>query len=280
MLKTEMRNPKTRNLSFMNTKEMIQVMHDENQVAVNAVIKETEQIEKAVDAVAESFKQGGRLFYIGCGTSGRLGVIDAAECPPTFGVNSDMVVGIIAGGLRRMESAGEHEEDNGERGRLDLIEHHPKACDVVIGLSVAGGARYVTEAIAYAKEIGCITAAITSNADSTLAQIVDIPICPDTGEEVLTGSTRLKAGTAQKLILNMISTCAMAKQGYVYENLMINLKPSNEKLRGRVIRIVTELTGKDEETAVKYLESNDWEIRKTVEEIKFQGRKGIQQPEK
>lgn len=270
MLKTEMRNPKTMNLSFMNTDEMLQAMQEENLYAVEAVKKELPQIEKAVDAVAKSFENGGRLFYIGCGTSGRLGVVDAAECPPTFGVDSDMVVGIIAGGLPRMASAGEHEEDNGEQGRKDLQAQKPKKGDVVVGLSVAGGARYVLEALAYAKEIGCITASITANADSPLAQASDIPICPDTGSEVLTGSTRLKAGTAQKLVLNMISTCAMAKQGYVYENLMINLKPSNEKLRGRVIRIVRELTGKDEETAVMFLDKNDWEIRKTVEAMKAQ----------
>ena len=268
MLNTEMRNPKTMRFSFMDTKEMLQVMNDENQCAVDAVRKETQQIEKVVDLVSECFKRGGRLFYIGCGTSGRLGVVDAAECPPTFGVEDTMVQGIIAGGIQRMVSAGEHEEDNGEQGWRDMREHEPKAGDVVIGLSVAGGARYVTEALAYAKSVQCITVGITSNAGSPLSQIADIAICPDTGAEVVTGSTRLKAGTAQKLILNMISTCAMAKQGYVYENLMINLKPSNEKLKGRVVRIVQELTGKDEETVLEYLNQNDWEIRKTVEQMK------------
>jgi len=198
--------------------------------------------------------------------------VDASECPPTFGVPQEMVVGIIAGGLKRMASAGEHEEDNGEAGVRDLAAYEIRKEDVVVGLSVAGHAAYVNEAIRYAESKGCVTVAITSNEDSELAQIVQIPICPDTGAEVLTGSTRLKAGTAQKLILNMISTCAMAKQGYVYENLMINLKPSNKKLYQRVIRIVTELTEADEETIVAYLEKNDWDIKKTVEAIREQSR--------
>lgn len=268
MLKTEMRNENTRYFSMMDTQHMLLAMQKENQHAVDAVGAVLEPIAQCVDAVSDAFEKGGRLFYIGCGTSGRLGVVDASECPPTFGVPQEMVVGIIAGGLKRMASAGEHEEDNGEAGVRDLAVYELRKEDVVVGLSVAGHAEYVNEAIRYAESKGCVTVGITSNEDSELAQIVQIPICPDTGAEVVTGSTRLKAGTAQKLILNMISTCAMAKQGYVYENLMINLKPSNKKLSQRVIRIVTELTQADEETAVTYLEKNDWDIKKAVEAIR------------
>lgn len=264
MLKTEMRNANTMNFSSMDTKGMLMAMHEENKNAVSAVGEVMDQIGQCVDVVSEAFQAGGRLFYIGCGTSGRLGVVDASECPPTFGVPKNMVVGIIAGGLERMASAGEHEEDNGKAGIRDLAAYDITGKDVVVGLSVAGNAAYVCDAIQYAKEKGCTTVGISSNEDSNLAKLADIAICPDTGAEVVTGSTRLKAGTAQKLILNMISTCAMAKQGYVYENLMINLKPTNIKLRQRVIRIVIDLTGMDEEKAVSCLEASDWDIKEAI----------------
>lgn len=267
MLKTEMRNENTKYFSTMDTEHMLMAMHEENKNAVAAVGAVMGQIALSVDAVSDAFKKGGRLFYIGCGTSGRLGVVDAAECPPTFGVPNGMVVGIIAGGLERMATAGEHEEDNGKAGEADLAVHDIRSEDVVVGLSVAGNAAYVNEAIRYAKSRGCVTIGITSNDNSILANIVDIPVCPDTGAEVVTGSTRLKAGTSQKLILNMISTCAMAKQGFVYENLMINLKPSNKKLHQRVINIVMELVDVDEDTAIDYLDRNEWDIKKTIAAI-------------
>ena len=264
MLKTEMRKKKTTHFSTMDTEKMLNVMHEENKNAVNAVGAVMEQIAQSVDAVSDAFGRGGRLFYIGCGTSGRLGVVDAAECPPTFGVSNSMVIGIIAGGLERMAIAGESEEDNGKAGETDLASYDIHSEDIVVGLSVSGNAAYVNEAIRYAKNRGCITVGITSNDSSILAKIVDIPVCPDTGAEVVTGSTRLKAGTAQKLILNMISTCAMTKQGFVYENLMINLSPNNKKLRQRAINIVMELTDADEDTAVNYLDKNDWNIKKAI----------------
>jgi len=268
MLKTEMRNPKTMNLDQMDTLAMVRIMNEENMNAVKAVEAVSGEIARAIDVISLKMKDGGRLFYMGAGTSGRLGVIDAAECPPTFGVSPEKVVGIIAGGDKCLKQASENAEDSAEAGKRDLEGYELTGNDVVVGLSVAGGAAYVLSGLSYAKSRGCVTVGITSNEDSPLAEQADIAICPDTGAEVVTGSTRLKAGTAQKLILNMLSTCAMVKQGYVCENLMINLKPSNDKLKKRVIRITTDLTGLNEEAAVEALEKNGWSIRKVAEEYK------------
>ena len=268
MQKTEERNPRTMNIDKMDTLAMLQVMNEENYNAVKAVEKVLPQVEQAVDAVSIAFKNGGRLFYIGAGTSGRLGVVDASECPPTFGVDPGMVVGIIAGGVKCLYSASENAEDKEECGIEDLAAYNIQKEDVVCGISVAGNAAYVLGALKHAASKGCITIGITSNDDSKLAMQADIAICPDTGAEVITGSTRLKAGTAQKLILNMISTCSMIKQGYVYENLMINLKPSNKKLTDRVIRIVCEITRVQREKAVQALEKSEWDIREAIEYIK------------
>lgn len=268
MLKTEMRNPKTTHIDQMSSIEIAQIMSEENLNAARAVEAERENIAKAIDAIAFAFQQGGRLLYMGAGTSGRLGVLDAAECPPTFGVSQEMVVGIIAGGYGALVKAGERAEDSGEAGVRDLEERHLTSKDIVVGISAAGGAAYVTEALTYAKSIGCVTVGITSNKGTALDEIADISICPDTGPEVVTGSTRLKAGTAQKLILNMLSTGAMIRSGYVYENLMINLKPSNEKLEKRVLRIVMDLTGLEEPKAKALLDQNEWNIRKSVDQFR------------
>ncbi|MBQ3074757.1 MAG: N-acetylmuramic acid 6-phosphate etherase [Clostridia bacterium] len=267
MLTTEKRNPRTTHLDQMSTLEMVRVMNEENMVSVLAVDRALPQIAQAVDAVASAFEKGGKLIYIGAGTSGRLGVLDASECPPTFGVDPQMVQGIIAGGYERLVSAGENAEDSYETGAAD-VKDRLTAGDVLVGISAAGGARYVVGALEKAKELGCVTVAVTSNADSAIAQKADIAIVCDTGPEVLTGSTRLKAGNSQKFVLNMLTTCAMAKTGKVYENLMINLKPSNEKLRGRVIRITAAILDCAEEEAEMILEQNDWDIRKSVESVK------------
>ncbi len=268
MLSTEMRNPFTENFDKMSTLEMIETFNEENRIAVEAVADETESIAEAVDAAAEGLKMGGRIFYIGCGTSGRLGVIDAAECPPTFGVSPDRVIGIIAGGDRTLRAAAEDGEDKAENGIADLAAYKPTPHDIVIGISAAGGAAYVLAALEYAKKLGCKTIGISSNEGSPLDKLADIGIHPATGAEVVAGSTRLKAGTSQKLILNMISTCAMAKQGYVLGNLMINLKPTNIKLKARVIGIVVELTGCCEQDAELALARVDWDIRRAVELLK------------
>lgn len=268
MLKTEQRNPKSTHIDKMSTAEMVELMARENYVAVKAVEDASESIALAVDAIAESMKNGGRLFYVGAGTSGRLGVLDASECPPTFGVPYDLVNGIIAGGYDCLVKASEGGEDSYENGVLD-IKDRLRAGDVVVGISAAGGAKYVLGALDVAKEMGCVTVGVTSNNDSPLAKNADITIFTDTGAEIITGSTRLKAGTAQKLVLNILSTAAMVKTGKVYENLMINLKPTNEKLRARVISIVCEIKGVDRDRAVELLEASGWDIRSAVEHSDF-----------
>ena len=261
MLHTEMRNQRTTHLDKMTPLEIAQAMNYENMRSVEAVEAVLPQVAQAIDAIAAAFALGGRLFYIGCGTSGRLAVLDAAECPPTFGADPGQVVGIIAGGDRSMFRASEGQEDDPNGGIAELESRHLTAKDVVVGISAAGGAAYVNNAIAYAKNLGCVTVGISCNPGSALEQLAQIPITPDTGAEALTGSTRLKAGNAQKMILNMLSTGAMVRSGHVYENMMINLRPTNIKLRGRVIRIVREITGLSEEAAVDLLEKANWVIR-------------------
>lgn len=264
MLKTEMRNPKTTHIDKMSPLEIAKVMNEENAYCVQAVEAELPQIAKAIDAAAEALQNGGRLFYVGAGTSGRLGIVDAAECPPTFGVTPDTVIGLMAGGLGAMVNANENREDDPEASVAELKEYALNGKDLVVGISAAGGAAYVLNAIRYAKSLGCTTVAISSNKESPIDQAADISICPDTGAEVITGSTRLKAGTAQKLILNMLSTGAMIRSGYVYENLMINLKPTNTKLKQRVIGIVADITGDSREDAEARLEKAGWVIKEAI----------------
>lgn len=266
MLKTEMRNPATMHIDKASTEEILRLIQNENLNAVKAVGDAIQSITRACDAIAEGMKQGGRLIYMGAGTSGRTGVIDAAECPPTFGVSSDTVIGIIAGGKECMFRAAENEEDKGDVGVADLSAYNIKPEDTIVGVSAAGNAEYVVQALLYAKSVGCVTIGLTSNEDSLVARTADIPIVTDTGAEVVTGSTRMKAGTAQKLVLNMLSTTAMIKMGNVYENLMINLKAKNIKLMQRMKRIVEEISGCSEEEAESLLEKNDWNIRSALED--------------
>ena len=265
ILKTEMRNPSTTNIDRMTTAEMLECIQRENENAMLAVRNALGEIEIACDVIAAKLAQGGRLFYIGAGTSGRLGVIDAAECPPTFGVPRDMVVGIIAGGEKCMFQAAEGEEDNYQSGIKDLKDKQLTKNDVVVGISAAGNAQYVIGALDYANELGCQTIGITSNENTLITKSAKISIITDTGAEVITGSTRMKAGTAQKIILNMLSTVAMIKLGNVYENMMINLRPTNDKLTLRMIRIVTEIIDVSEEEAKKLLEESNWSIREAVQ---------------
>lgn len=261
MLRTEMRNQNTMHLDQMSPEEICRAMNHENMVSVRAVEAVLPQVARAIDAIAAAFDRGGRLFYIGAGTSGRLAVVDAAECPPTFGAEPGQVVGIIAGGAKTMVSASENQEDDPRGGIAELKKHGLNEKDVVVGISAAGGAAYVCNAVEYANTLGCVTVGISSNPGSILERTAQIAITPDTGPEALTGSTRLKAGNAQKMILNMLSTGAMVRSGHVYENMMINLKPTNIKLRGRVIRIVREITELSEEEAVALLERGNWVIR-------------------
>lgn len=267
MLSTEMRNENSRNIDKMTSLEMVALMNKENMNSVLAVEKALPDIARAVDAASQAIGNGGKMVYIGAGTSGRLGIMDASECPPTFGVPHETVQGIIAGGKERVFKAGENAEDIYENGVRD-VEAVLNPGDILVGISAAGGAKYVVGAIEKAKQLGCVTVAVTSNPDVAITKVADISIVCETGPEVITGSTRLKAGNSQKFVLNMLSTCAMVKTGKVYENLMINLKPSNEKLKGRVVRITAAILDCAEEEATRLLEKNDWDIRKTVEGVK------------
>ena len=265
ILKTEMRNPNTTNIDRMTTAEMLEAIQRENENAVLSVRNALDKIEIACDIIAEKLSRGGRLIYVGAGTSGRLGVLDASECPPTFGVPREMVIGIIAGGEGCMFQAAEGAEDSYENGIKDLKDKHLTKKDVVVGISASGNAQYIIGALNYANELGCETIGITSNEDTLITKCAKVSIITDTGAEVITGSTRMKAGTAQKIILNMLSTVAMIKLGNVYENMMINLRPTNEKLKRRMIRIVTEITGESEEESIKLLERSEWDIRTAVQ---------------
>lgn len=264
MLETEMRNPKTTHIDKMTTAEMLRAIQEENLVAVKAVGDALPSIEKAVDVVADALRAGGRLIYMGAGTSGRTGIIDATECPPTFGIDPKTVVGMIAGGNNSVFRSSENAEDKGDAGIQDLKNIDLCEKDIVVGISAAGGAAYVVEAIKYAKSIGCTTVGVTSNKESLLDQTPDISIVTRTGAEVITGSTRMKAGTAQKLVLNMISTGAMIKMGYVYENLMINLSATNEKLYGRMKRIVSDILDIPEDKAEQLLMKVNWNIKRAI----------------
>lgn len=262
--KTEMRNPASMHMDQMDTMDMARLVVTANYEAVRAVEEALPALSQAIEAISKAFERGNRLFYVGAGTSGRLGVLDAAECPPTFGVPYGQVTGIIAGGRERMFTAGENEEDRYDRGYDAIHEQNIIPGDVVVGISAAGNAAFVVGALEAARELGCVTVGVTSNPDTEVLKRCHIPIFTDTGAEVLTGSTRLKAGTAQKIVLNTLSTCAMAKTGKVYENMMINLSPSNEKLRRRVVRITSEILSRTEEEAAALLEKTGWNIKNAI----------------
>ena len=252
-LHTEAANPRTTDIDKMTTPDMVRVMNDENRRVPEAINETLPQIAQAIDLIADALKAGGHMIYVGAGTSGRLGVVDASECPPTFGVDYDLVRGIIAGGEGAMFRAVEGAEDNEAIGAADLRANGVQAGDVVVGLSAAGRAPYVLGALKEAKQLGAATIGITCNPDSLLAPLCDITIAPVVGPEVIAGSTRLKAGTAQKLVLNMLSTGAMIRLGYVRGNRMINVRPTNEKLRERAVRMIMELADVDHETAASTL---------------------------
>ena len=240
---TERRNPRTMQLDTMSELEIVTTMNEEDARVPLAIAKKLPQIAQAAHWAAEAFEQGGRLFYMGAGTSGRLGVLDAAECPPTFGVDPGMVVGLIAGGEKAFIKAVEGAEDDRALGQSDLEAHDLTAKDVVIGIAASGRTPYVLGGLAYAKSIGCKTAAIACNPGSAVGKAADLAIEVEVGPEVLTGSTRLKSGTAQKLILNMISTASMVRAGKAYQNLMVDVMQTNEKLHVRAENIVIDATG-------------------------------------
>ena len=266
-LKTEGRNQNTLHIDEMSTLDMVQVMCQENRVVEDAVASQADAIAKAIDIIARQLDAGGHLIYIGAGTSGRLGVVDASECPPTFGVDPTVVRGVIAGGQGAMFRAVEGAEDDRDRGAAELMENGASTGDVVVGLSASGGAPYVLGALEKAREIGAIPMGITCNPDSLMHPLCVVIMAPYVGPEVITGSSRLKAGTAQKLILNMLSTGAMVRTGKVVGNLMVNVKPTNSKLRDRCIRILMELGDCDRDTAADLIDTYG-DIRESLTVLK------------
>ena len=258
---TEQENPNTANIDQMPTLEAVRLINHEDKLVAAAVEKVLPDIAKAIDQIVKRLQGGGRLFYIGTGTSGRLGVLDASEIPPTFGVPYELVQGIIAGGYEALYKATEASEDNRKQGVEDLKARDVTEKDAVIGIAASGRTPYTIGAVQYAKSIGCFTACIVCNPESEITKAVDIAIVPVVGPEALTGSTRMKAGTAQKLVLNMISTAALIRLGYVKGNRMTNMKSANEKLRDRSLRILMSETGIDEETAAKLLKDAAEDLR-------------------
>ncbi len=256
-LKTEGRNPNSVGIDKMTTLEAMRVMNNEDKQVAAAVETQLPQIAEAVDLIAERLRAGGHLIYVGAGTSGRLGVVDASECPPTFGVDYTLVRGIIAGGEDAMFRAAEGFEDSEERGTEAIDAGGVAAGDVVVGLSAAGRAPFVLGALRRAAELGALPMGVTCNPDSLMAPLCRVVIAPYVGPEVISGSTRLKAGTAQKLVLNMLSTGTMIRLGLVRSNLMVNVRPTNEKLRERATRIIMELGGVSHERAAELLERHD-----------------------
>ena len=252
---TEQDNPKTWNLSSLPTSDIVLKMNQEDALVAAAVAGELPAITRAVEEIVRRLNNSGRLFYIGTGTSGRLGVLDAAECPPTFGVSPELVQAIIAGGYEACYRAVEASEDDAEAGRKDLEQRGFTQADVLVGIAASGRTPYTVGAITYARSIRAFTIAITSVPDSAITKAADVSIVPVVGPEVVTGSTRLKAGTAQKMVLNMLSTAALVKLGYVSGNRMSNLRARNSKLHARALRILMAETGVDEDTAAKALET-------------------------
>lgn len=266
---TENINPATQNIDISETTEIIEMINKEDFNAVNAVQKCTPEIAKAVDIIVSNFNNNGRLIYFGAGTSGRLGVLDASECPPTFSVSSNMVVGIIAGGDYALKNAVEGAEDKEELAESDFNKLNISINDTITAISASGNAAYVVKILKLAKEKGCKTIAITSNINAKTKEFADIFICANTGAEVISGSTRMKAGTAQKLILNMLTTASMIKIGKVYKNYMIDVKPTNQKLKNRAIKITAQIAGTDESFANKILQENGFKIKHAILKIKY-----------
>lgn len=263
-MSTETRNPNTMQLDTMTPLEIVTVMNSEDTKVPEAIRPALPQIAQCVTWATESIENGGRIIYMGAGTSGRLGVLDAVECPPTFGVAPEVVVGLIAGGEKAFIKAVEGAEDSRELGHDDLVNIHLEGRDIVIGIAASGRTPYVLGGLAYAKEVGCHTVAISCNPGSAIGQAAELAIEVVPGPEVLTGSTRLKSGTCQKLILNMISTAAMVRSGKAYQNLMVDVMQTNEKLVVRAQNIVMEATGCDRETAAEMIARADGNAKTAI----------------
>lgn len=252
---TEQQNPNTTHIDTLSTLEMVRLINQEDQKVALAVAQVAPEIARAIDVITRQLSQGGRLFYAGCGTSGRLGILDAVECPPTYSTDPELVQAIIAGGYPAIFRAVEGAEDDFDLGRRDLQERGFASQDVLVGLAASGRTPYVLGAMGYARELGAAVIAVTCCPGSEVDRMADIGIAPTPGPEVITGSTRMKSGTAQKMVLNMLSTGTMIKLGKVYGNLMVDVKPSNEKLIRRCVTIVREAVGCEEDQAVSALEA-------------------------
>lgn len=264
---TETRNQNSMNLDRMSALEIVTLMNQEDRKICPAIEEVLPEIAKLVDTVAMAFENGGRLIYMGAGTSGRLGVLDASECPPTYGVSPDMVVGIMAGGDYALRNDVVGDEDKPELGKQNLIENDLTAKDVVVGIAASGRTPFVIGGLEYAKELGCTTAAIACNKGSAIGQIADIAIEAEAGPEVLTGSTRLKAGTTQKMILNMITTASMVRCGKAYQNLMVDVVQSCDKLCVRIENIVMDATGVSREEARAAIDEADQSAKLAITKI-------------
>lgn len=263
-LLTEQRNPASREIDLQSTASILRTINSEDKIVALAVEREIPYIARAVDIIVESFRKGGRLIYVGAGTSGRLGVVDASECPPTFGTSPDMVVGMIAGGDAAMFRSQEGAEDNREQAAIDLDAKAVNANDVVCGIAASRRTPYVVAAVDHARKRGAKTIYVTTNSRSTFDLEVDVAICPEVGPEVVMGSTRMKSGTAQKLVLNMLTTASMIKLGKVYENMMVDLQLTNAKLVERAKRIIMTITNVEYETAAAYLEKSGGHVKTAV----------------
>ena len=264
---TEQENPRSKDLSSQSTEEIVALMNDEDGMVAVAVRRVLDDVVKAVDEIVARLAKGGRLFYTGTGTSGRLGVLDASECPPTFGVSPELVQGVIAGGYDACYRAVEASEDDAEAGAADLKGRGFASGDVLVGIAASGRTPYTVGAVKFARSLGAFTVGLTCVPGSPITDAAELSVVPVVGPEVLTGSSRLKAGTAQKLVLNMISTATMVRLGYVNGNRMSNLQPKNVKLRERAVRIVMVETGVDKETAASVLEASRWNVQGALKEL-------------
>jgi N-acetylmuramic acid 6-phosphate etherase len=261
---TEQSNPRTRDIDRLSTLEIARIINDEDKRVALVIEQATPQIAQAIDAIVNRIQQGGRLIYVGAGTSGRLGLLDAVECVPTFGTPPELVVGLIAGGERAFTKAVEGAEDNQQAGRDDLDAINVTSNDAVVGVAASGRTPYVVSALKYANEIGCAAIGIACNQPAPLLDVADIKIALPVGPEVITGSTRMKAGTAQKMVLNMLSTATMIKLGKVYGNLMVDVQTTNEKLVHRARRIVSQVAGVDETAAADLLAQSGNDVKVAI----------------
>ena len=263
---TEYRNENTKNIDLLSTIDMVRKINEEDKLVALAIEDELPNIAKAVDIIAKQFLKGGKLYYYGAGTSGRIGILDASECPPTFGVSADMVQGIIAGGDAAIRIAVEGAEDNFEQGEKDAERLTDN--DVCVAISASGNPKYLLGVLSKAEENGCKTIALTCNHDAAILEEAGHGICVEVGPEVIAGSSRMKAGTVQKMVLNMLSTASMIKIGKTYENFMIDLLPTNEKLKDRAIRIVSEIAEVNASTAFQTLIDSEWKVKTAITMLK------------